>query len=171
MELTRDPLFLELVQAPARRLESLLAGSAAPALETLSGYEFRGWNTPWYCSALGIRKFIKGFCGAEGYNIPARQNGLHGDWLHKPSAETPKRFGFYALGRGPLHPQALLLDYGANPRNPGLAPERLLRDYLVQPDPARPDVLLGKAYLALGGHVPVSYFVLERLRPTNWRPA
>lgn len=165
--------FEDLARAPNAELERLLSRSPAPDLKTLAGWEFRGWNTPWFCSAIGIRKFIKGFFdagdGLEGYNIPPRQNGLRGPWLHKPSAENPKRFGFYRVLPEPGG--RLLLDYGASPRNPALAPERLLRDYLVAPDPARPELLLGKAYLALGARVPVSFFVLERLRPSAWRPS
>jgi len=46
-----------------------------------------------------------------------------------------------------------------------------LRDYVVQPDPADPDLLLGKAYLALGPfRVPSNFFVIERLRRTSWKP-
>jgi hypothetical protein len=170
-----------LTRAPSAELERLMAASRAPDPGSLAGFEFSGYNTPWYCSALGIRKFIKGFFdagrGLEGYNIPVRQNGLDGEWLHKPSADAPKRFGFYearpvAAGtRDSLYPNALLLDYGASPRNLSVAPERLLRDYLVVPDPAYPDVLLGTAYLALGARVHVSFFALERLRPSSWRPS
>lgn len=161
-------------------LETALLAGVMPKLDGLAGFEFRGYNTPAFTALLGIRKFIKGFFrsprGLEGYNIPARQNGLSGDWLHKPSLEAPKRFGFYlvapvaAAARDNLYPNAALLDYGASPRNAAWQPERLLRDYLVQVDPADPDLLLGKAYLALGARVRVSYFVLERLRPSPWTP-
>lgn len=159
------------------QLEAVLQGGRAPDLESILGWEWAGYNTPPLTALLGIRKFIKFFFGrpeaAEGCNIPARQNGLDGDWLHKPSAEAPKRFGFYAIkqaGPGSPHPNALLLDYGASPRNFALAPERLLRDYVVQPDPENPDILLGKAYLALPGRPCVSFFLLERLRQNPWRP-
>lgn len=169
--------FEELARRPSRELEALLRQSQAPSSEALAGFEFRGWNTPAYCSVLGIRKFVKGFfagaAGLEGFNIPVAQNGLGGPWRRKPSEDAPKRFGFYRVvqaGPGSPYPDALLLDYGASARNPALAPERLLRDYLVVPDPTRPDLLLGKAYLALGARAAVSFFVLERLRESSWRP-
>ena len=42
---------------------------------------------------------------------------------------------------------------------------------MVQADPANPDLLLGKAYLALPfGRVFSNYFIIERLRPTDWKP-
>ena len=65
----------------------------------------------------------------------------------------------------------MLLDYGASHRNPPLGLERALRHYLVQPYPANPDLLLGKAYFAVDGfRVPSNFFVLERLRRVSWTP-
>ena len=163
------------------RLEQILRASKGPALESLVGFEWRGYNVPWFTRLLGIQKFIKGFFQAgdrvEGYNIPVQQNGLEGPWLDRPTPEAPERFGFYYVARvdqesaDNFYPEAILLDYGASPRNPAYGIERLLRDYVVQPDPENPDLLLGKAYFALGGlRLPSNYFVLERLRLTSWRP-
>ena len=173
--------FLALAGSPAAELERLLASRPGPEPAALAGFEWRGANTPWYASLLGIRKFVKGFfdagSGVEGYNIPVAQNAFEGPWLHLPSPEDPKRFGFYLVSmvdpkaRDNRYPNAALLDYGASPRNFALRPERLLRDYLVVPDPADPSLLLGKAYLAIGTRVAVSYFALERLRKTSWRPS
>jgi hypothetical protein len=47
----------------------------------------------------------------------------------------------------------------------------VLRDYVVQPDPRNPDVLLGKAFLAIGPmRFYSNFFVLERLRRGAWKP-
>jgi hypothetical protein len=175
-----SPRFKALAGLSQSELEKILRGSQAPALDSLHGWEWRGWNTPWYCSAVGIRQFIKGFFKSdvmvEGYNIPPKQTGLDGEWIQKPSPEAPKRFGFYTVApvradsADNFYPGALLLDYGASPRNAAWQPERVLRDYLVQPDEKNPDILLGKAYLALGPRVPVSYFIIERLRRVDWKP-
>lgn len=162
-------------------LEKIFRASEGPKPESLAGYEYAGFNVLRLAKLLGIRKFIKGFYltsrGVEGYNIPVKQNGIDNPWLHRPSAENPKRFGFYRVvpvdfaSKDNKYPQALLLDYGAHPRNFRLAPERVLRDYLVCPNPRNPDILLGKAYAALAGlRVPASFFVLNRLRATKWRP-
>lgn len=156
-------------------LEAVFRAGTQPSPDALAGYEFRGFNTPFFAKLLGIQKFVKGFfkeSGAvEGYNIPVQQNGFEGAWLHKPSAEAPKRFGFYNVypvrkyERDNLYPNALLLNYGASARNPFYRVERVLRDYVVQVDPANADLLLGKAYLAFGPvRVPSNFFVLERLR-------
>lgn len=175
------PHFERLAHAPNAELENYLRGGRAPDPKRLAGFEWRGYNTPAFTALLGIRKFIKGFFegpgGVEGFNIPAKQNGFAAPWLSRPHPENPKRFGFYRVtrveadGSDNLYPNALLLDYGASPRNFALAPERVLRDYLVLPFPENSDVLLGKAYLALGpARVPVSFFVLERLTPSSWKP-
>lgn len=170
--------YLELKAAGSAELDRLVASRPGPDPDSLAGWEWRGCNTPWFASLLGIRKFIKGFfpgpAGVEGYNVPVSQNGVDNPWLHKPSPDSPHRFGFYLVrkpsGSDNKYPDSLLLDYGASPRNPSWKPERLLRDYLVQPDASNPDLLLGKAYLALGTRVAVSFFILERLRRTDWKP-
>jgi hypothetical protein len=59
---------------------------------------------------------------------------------------------------------ALLLDY-SRADNPTYAPERGLRDYLVQLEAESPDLYLGKAYYALGPlRIAISFFLLERWR-------
>ncbi len=171
----------DLARAKNQALEEVFCSGRAPSPDSLAGYEWRGYNMALMPRLLGIQKFIKGFYKldgrCEGYNMPVKQNGLAGPWIHQPSAEAPKRYAFYTVtavdpsSADHLYPQALLIDYGSHPLNPRSGPERLLRDYLVQPDPSNPDLMLGKAYLALGGKRLFSnFFVIERLRPTNWMP-
>jgi len=63
---------------------------------------------------------------------------------------------------------AILFDYG-RVRASRRDPSRLLRDYVVRVEPGSDDLLLGKAYLALGPfRAPLGFFVLER-RP-GWTP-
>ena len=173
--------FRELAQSSDSHLEQILRASKGPALESLMGFEWRGYNTSWPTRLLGIQKFIKGFFWegdrVEGYNIPVQQNGMDGPWLHLTTPEAPNRFGFYCVAQvdrestDNLYLGAIMLDYGASSRNASYRIERLLRDYVVQPDPANPDFLLGKAYLAVGTlRLPSNFFVLERLRPTSWKP-
>jgi hypothetical protein len=171
----------EIVLLPNQRLEEIFRSGTTPPLETLVSYEWRGYNMSAMTKRLGIQKFIKGFFAldgrVEGYNIPAQQNGLTMPWIHQPNAENPKRYAFYVVtpvdtsSRDNLYPKALLLNYGSSRRNPRVAVERLIRDYLVQPDSHNPDLLLGKAYLALGRwRVFSNFFVIERLCPTDWVP-
>jgi hypothetical protein len=150
------------------KLAAAFTGGRRPEPAELAGWEWRGTNTPMFTNVLGIKRFIKGMFlgdGVEGYNIPVK-----GKWTRKPSEDSPKRFGFYRVveddGR---HPGSILLDYGASPRNARWQPERLLRDYVKD---LGDGVLLGRAYLAFGPeYVPVSWFVIEKLRRTDWKPA
>ena len=171
----------DLAVSSNRSLEEIFRSAPAPAPETLTGYEWRGYNISAIAKLLGIQKFIKGFWllngVVEGYNVAVEQNGLRAAWVHRPSAENPKRYAFFVVARvdtasqDNVYPSALLLNYGASQRNPRFAVERLLRDYVVQPDRHNPSLLLAKAYLALGRWRPfVNFFVIERLRPTDWTP-
>jgi hypothetical protein len=173
--------FRELDLSSDAHLEKMMKACKGPVLESLVGFEWRGYNTSWRLKILGLQKFIKGFFQegerVEGYNIPVKQNGLDAPWLVQPAPESPKRYAFFRVtsvdrnSKDNFYPEALLLDYGASRRNPAYGIERLIRDYLVQPDRANPDLLLGKAYLAIGTlRLPSNFFVLERLRLTSWRP-
>ncbi len=173
--------FDDLAHSSNRDLEIMFRSAASVAPDMLAGAEWRGYNMSAFTRLLGIQKFVKGFFTAgdrvEGYNIPAVQNGLAGPWLQLPSAQTPRRYAFFTVApvdpasRDNLYPMALLLNYGASLRNPPVGAERLIRDYLVQPDPHSPDLLLGKAYFALGPwRLFSNFFIIERLRPTDWVP-
>lgn len=181
------PTFQELARSSGRELEKLLAAGRAPALESLKGFEFDGANVgfwadlPFTVTLLGIgnKKFRKGFYQGpdrdpggpapfiQGYNVLIAQDSVDKPWSPLPAPEKPKRFGFYRVhspvagSRDAKYPNALLLDYsrGGN----GFSTTVFLRDYIAQVDPADPDLLVGKAYLALGPiRIFGSYFLLRR---------
>ena len=178
-----------LIDLPERELEARLVRGETPDPAALAGWEYRGTNTPRWASLLGIRKFIKGFYRDDngacwGYNVAVAQDGLDRPWtprppllaalLHRPAA--PRPFGFYRVdrvdptARDNAYLHALLLDYGAG-GNPLLDGTGTLRDYLVRIVPGSDELLLGKAYLAVGPvRVAANFFVLERLRPAELRP-
>jgi hypothetical protein len=160
-------------------LEWVMRRGTCPDPAKLSGWEFRGFNTPEILNLAGIRKFKKGFYredparphdrGIQGYNVQIVCNTLGEPWIDKLRGGNPIKHGWYEVrkvdtGR-PDHryPNGLLIDYGASPKNPALDPTRALRDYLVQVYPDNPDLYLGKAFIALGPiRVPISFFILER---------
>ena len=161
-----------LAVAPEHELESILRAGLPPDPADLAGYEFRGWNTPLFASFAGIKKFKKGFFNdrnaggrVRGYNKDIRQQGgLSGPWLEKGPGGRAKPFGFFEVEppEQGWYPNSVLFNY-ACPRNNRLDPTRVLRDYVVLVDRDNPDLLLGKAYLALGLTRPsVSWFILER---------
>jgi len=156
-------------------LEKVFVRGATPDLDALAGWEFRGINhlplnaLP-VANLVGIKKFLKGFYRTEdgtvmGYNSPVKNNVLDGRWH-----VAAKRFGFYEVypvdptARDNAYLHAVLLDYSKGD-NPALDPSQLLRDYLVQVDPANPDLYLGKAYGAIGPlRIHTNFFILERFR-------
>jgi hypothetical protein len=179
MKSVREPMsgpsreYLRIAALPARELEAIFIRGDTPDPDGLAGWEHRGTNTPAFARLLGIKKFVKGFeksSGGEhrGYNLPVVQNDLGEAWLAKPGA---RRFGFYRVvrvdpeARDNAYLHALLLDYGRGGGS-ALDPTTRLRDYLVRVERGSDELLLGKAYVALGpARVPVSMFLLERLAP------
>jgi hypothetical protein len=172
--------YLRVASLPASQLEAIMLRGETPDLAAMEGWEYRGTNTPAWASLVGIKKFVKGFFRTDdgrtfGYNQPVVQDGLQRPWRALPDPQSPKRFGFYrvsaveptSIDNAYLH--AVLLDY-AQGGNFALDPSNGLRDYLVRVEPGSDEILLGKALFAVGpARVPVSYFVLERLRHTGWR--
>jgi hypothetical protein len=176
---TRAALTLE--QTPMHELERVFVRGVTPDLDALVGWEFRGINhmplnnyVP-FAQLVGIKKFVKGFFRGEdgrvmGYNIPVGRNVLDGRWHLKPTDREPKRFGFYQVAsvdatvRDNTYLHAVLLDYSKG-GNAKLDPTNGLRDYVVQVDPANPDLFLGKAFYAVGPlRIPTNFFILERHR-------
>lgn len=147
--------------------------SPAPELHDLVGYQWRGYNTPAGSILLGIRKFIKVFVAAgdrvEGYNLRALGTRLDEPWRPRGRDAMASRLGLYGVSPSSTHgpspyAHAVLIDYGAYPAQRWFI--RSIRDYLVRPDPAHPDVLCGKAYFVFGRvRVPAGYFILERHTP------
>jgi hypothetical protein len=178
-----------LSEASSRDRARIMRDGTMPALESLAGWDFAGANTLRATRIVGIRKFIKGFyegpprtrAGPEpfiqGFNVVVQQNADAEPHLAKPSIEKPKRHGFYRVhpvrpaDTDSLYANALLLDYSLG-GNPWYDPSRVLRDYLVQVYPDDPNLLLGHAFAAvLGVRIPLSYFVLSRLREHSFRGA
>ncbi len=167
---------LRLEQMSWRDLELTFQRGSQPDLDKLVGWEFRGINRlplnaiP-VANLVGIKKFCKGFFRGEdgrvmGYNRPVANNVLDGRWNI-----GDKRFGFYEVhpvdptARDNSYLHALLLDYGKGGNKPYDITGGL-RDYIIQVDPTNPDLLLGKAYFALGPARigGLNYFILERHR-------
>lgn len=165
--------YRRLCLASSAELASAFSAGVVPDPAKLSGWEFYGYNTAWIAVPVGIRKFKKAIYARTqgrtpfgGYNCKVRPTRLDGPWVNGGPGAAYE--GFYDVlpgergARVANHPNALYLDYGADPANT-LFSGNFLRDFLVQPDASEPDVFLGRAYVQLGPIVfPVSYFVLQR---------
>lgn len=179
------PLPVEPPVAPVRRLEVLdlpevatwttdeleaaLEAGETPDPDAIAPWEWNGYNVPFVTRLLGFRKFKKGFVPAgdylRGYNVQVLPDGGPLDpWVvRRDRAGRAIHHGFFDVVTptppDDRYPHALLINYACG-RNPRLDPSGALRDYIVS---LGPDLMLGKAYAALGGRrVPISFFVLQR---------
>lgn len=165
-----SPDFRRLVGMDDAARESIMRRGTTPDRDALDGTEHLGANTAAWTRRLRMQQFIKGFERRPdgqlmGYNRRVAQDGVDGDW-NSPS----EPFAFFAIrdvdpsARDNRYLQALLLDYSAG-GNRLLDPSRPIRDYLVRVEAGSDDLLLGRAFLALGPLRPSpTYFVLERRR-------
>lgn len=165
--------YYRLAQMSNTELERLFAQGTRPPLESLDGWEFRGWNTNLLTRPLMIRKFRKGFCfqsglHAEGemigYNVSVRQNGMRDPHLALPNELDAFRHGH--SGRRPIQAEdsnliAMRCCWITNAALIGspLHPGRVLKDFVVQllPDDSL-HIFAGKAYAQIG---PLSVFVVS----------
>jgi hypothetical protein len=158
--------FRDLVGRSAADLDACMRRGGTPNVERLTGAEYRGANTAGWTVRLRMQQFVKGFERRDdgrmfGYNRRVAQDDR---W-----AAPGNRFAFFEVrdvdpaARDNHYLQALLLDYGAGGGS-RLDPARGIRDYLVRVEPGSDDLLLGRAFLALGPLRPSpTFFVLERL--------
>lgn len=164
----------DLARLPAKELDRLFQNGTTPDPEKLVGFEFMGYNVPFFAKLLGIKKFQKGFykMGEEvwGYNIPQYQNSIDEPWRCKPVDHNPKRFGFFSVKvvrpemKENKEPGALILDYADGKNFPWEG--SFLRDYVKKVDRDNDDLYVGKAYVALGSlRVFPSIFIIQRNRP------
>jgi hypothetical protein len=157
-----------------------MKGHPAPSIDDVLGFDFRGWNIAASTDVLGTRKFFKGFYGAAGkthawgYNMPAVQDGKDKPWRPKMKDGKPIRYFFFGVLSGSaledaVYPATLVVDYRKWPKYSVLNPARYTVDYLVYPDPANRDLIVGKAYgqpLAL--KIFLGFFILERFQPSGY---
>ncbi|MDQ1661114.1 MAG: hypothetical protein QOJ68_1094 [Blastococcus sp.] len=158
--------FRSLVALPSAELDALMRRGTTPDPDALAGVQYRGANTAAWMARLRMQQFVKGFEGQPdgrllGYNRRVAQDGR---WT-----APGQRFGFFDVGEvdpaaGDNHYlQALLLNYGAG-GNGRFDPAGAIRDYLVRVDAGSDDLLIGRAFLAIGPFRPSpSFFILEPL--------
>lgn len=184
--------FEDLCRASKETLEGHLRTGRAPTFASIAGYEFAGFNVLAFheritMQLLGNQRFIKCFFVDEeahgaakddaakeqlahlkGYNLKVTNGTPSEPWVAVPNEEKPTRIGRYKVYKTRnrpgenLYPHALFFDY-RQPEN-NLFSGSTIDDYMVQPDPENPDLLLGKAYTDLLVMRPATFFVLKRHR-------
>ncbi len=170
--------FLDFIARPTRDLEYFLVNGGTPSIQAISGSYYRGHNFAWIAGPLGIRTFIKDFYTTEsgetyGRSTVLKQNGINPFGELKPTGEHVRRRIRYRVMPVNLatpdnrYPNALLLDYRAGGTGRS-DPASGLRDYLVRLEPGNDDLLLGKAFIALGPlRIATGFFLIERIGPLD----
>jgi hypothetical protein len=176
--------FETLAAADRDKLEEVLRAGTAPQFDQLEGHTYRGWNHE-PISRLSGEKFKKVFYRRDGqafgHNLRVHQDrkGYGGEWRLELKDGRPIQIGYYRVGltkeeppKGPYtrYPHTGLLNYSVG-RNTGLhVALRVIRDFVVLPNPGDPELILGKAYLQFGLpslSVFYSYFVLGHREPSE----
>ncbi len=148
--------FLSLTRAPAEVLVRLGAAAAAPAIEDLAGWEYRGWFTSGSLPGLLMRKHRKGFYRLArrgrlgGYNIPCHPGTTLTPWVDRLRGPGSWRLGWFLVAPGD---GALLLDYSREDRAPALSPIRGVREHLVQVRPGDATLLVSTIEILAGRQV------------------
>ena len=172
---TATAQYLELWKSGTKKLEHYMSIGSMPSMRHLDGWRFRCLNVGPTAKLLGIQKFIKCFYNVDyhfgsmltGHNISVEQNAPSDINEKKMKNGVHKIQGYYLVESENRnfnkYQNAALLHYG-RADNHWWEPAKRLRDYLVQPFADNANILLGKAFFAIGPfQVFGGYFVLERL--------
>lgn len=164
----------DLLSAPRRDLERLLLAGQPLAPERLAGHRYRGIalvaRLPFDRAFL---KFAVSFeAGPDGRVLgaaaPVHQDGLLAPWTERRRPKVAARCGRFAVlapgapGRDDGYPRALRFDFAQG--SPALSPLSRIQAVAAPIDHDRPELLLGRALLALGPWrlATPHYFLLAR---------
>lgn len=179
--------FATLAQASRGELEQVLLSGTPPDYDQLEGYIYCGWNHEWV-SIISGRKFKKGFRRRDGetlgYNEIVHQDGQghEGEWRVKLKDGRPRQLGYFRCSRvADEPPQRLYRPYQHAghfnynlPLNKGIYfPFRVIRDFVVLPNPGDHSLMLCKAYFQLGFrwlNIFYCYFLLGHRQPIEHEP-
>lgn len=176
-----------LAQADRATLEDILRRGTPPDLEALNGYIYCGWNHEWIGKLSG-EKFKKGFLKKAdgkvyGYNEMCEQDGkkYNGDWKVRMHNDHPIQLAFFRTSLVSQEPPIKLAEHYRQlahfnydmPQNTGYnLPFRVIRDYVVAPNPGDNTLLLCKAYLQVFPwfNIFYCYFMLGHRKEIEYKP-
>jgi hypothetical protein len=168
--------FERLCHAPPQRLARALADAATPDPAALEGWEFRAFAPGPPPLSWLLPKHRKGFyrlreavtpTGLGGYVVPCHASSPREPWVDRLRGPGSwKTAWFLVRPAGPSRFAAsLCLDYGRGGRAGRLRPERMVREYLLQPDRANDDLMISAVEARAGRQVRhLGYTVMVRDR-------
>ena len=176
-----------LAAADRKQLEEVMLTCPAPDLDELEGHIYCGWNHEWIGRISG-EKFKKGFRRREGrpfgYNEIVRQDdkGFRGQWEVKLRDGRPIQLGYFRVSQVADEPPEPLykpyrhaghFNYDVPINTWRNLPFRVIRDFVVLPNPGDHDLMLCKAYLQFGfrwANVFYCYFLLGHREEIEFEP-
>jgi hypothetical protein len=174
-----------LAAADRKTLEEVLKGGRPPDFDQLEGFIYCGWNHEWV-GRLSGEKFKKGFRRKGertlGYNEIVRQDrkGFHGEWEVKLKNGRPIQVGYFRVADVKDEPPNRLYEpyrhaghfnYHVDLNTWRNVPFRVIRDFVVLPNPGDHGLMLCKAYFQLAFlHVFYCYFLLGHRQPIEHEP-
>jgi hypothetical protein len=179
--------FDSLAAADRGELEQVFTTGTAPDPEQLNGWIYCGWNHEWV-GRLSGEKFKKGFRKKDGRNLGYNElvhqdrQGYGGEWKVKMKDGRPRQVGYFRVSLVEDEPPQKLnrayrhlghLDYNIG-LNSGLnLPFRVIRDFVVLPNPGDHSLMLCKAYFQLGFpwlNLFYCYFLLGHRKKIEFEP-
>jgi hypothetical protein len=177
-----------LAQASSEELENILRTGTAPDLNQLNGYIYCGWNHEWIGNLSG-KKFKKGFMKKDGHNFGYNETVIQdrdefrGDWNQNiQDGGKPTQLGYfrtaYVRDEPPMniakpYTQLGFFDYDIPHMHKWyLSFFRVIRDFVVLPNPGDNSLLLCKAYLRIFPFLNIfyCYFQLGHRDPIKYPP-
>ncbi len=176
-----------LAQADRPTLEHILRTGNPPDIDKLTGYIYCGWNHEAFGRFLSGEKFKKGFWKKDGayrgYNetvIQDHQKYL-GQWevgLHKV---RPNQLGYFRVAYVKDEPVTKLnapyrhlvtFDYNVPYHKWNLIFFKVIRDFVVLPNPGDHSLMLCKAYLRISDPINIfyCYFLLGHRQEIRYLP-
>ncbi|MDD4878803.1 MAG: hypothetical protein PHO02_07300 [Candidatus Nanoarchaeia archaeon] len=182
----RNNNFEQLACKSEGELEAIMRSGNMPDKDALAGWEYDEWISSPLAKIIGKQKFRKGFLimpdsSVKGYNSIMKPGELNDLWVYKLNSKGTINKLFFDVypaiegGKSNLYPNALLFNYNTGKNN---LVEKSVRDYVVQAEPGKNEVLLGKMYFLLddiaegitqgkaalksGKHIGGVYFMLRK---------
>ncbi len=178
-----------LAQVSGDELEKILLTGTPPDIEQLNGYIYCGWNHEWIGNLSG-KKFKKGFMKKNGrnfgYNELVIQDGKEylGEWKQQITGNgKPEQLGYFRTSYIKDEPPTKLYEpykhlahfnYDIpNMHKWYLSFFRVIRDFVVCPNPGDNTLMLCKAYLRVFPFLNIfyCYFLLghrEKIKYLPW---
>jgi hypothetical protein len=175
-----------LAEANTTELENVMLTGTAPDPEQLNGWIYCGWNHEWV-GRLSGEKFKKGFYKLDGKNLGYNEicyqdnDSYRGEWKVRLKNGRPIQLGYFRVSYIKDEPPERLnepyqhlghFNYNVSLNTWHNLPFRIIRDFVVLPNPDDHTLMLCKAYLQVLPFLNIfyCYFLLGHRQKIEFLP-